>query len=63
MTYWTRPVDCDTNTCVEVGRGDGGGVLVRNSTAPADVIWISDAEWRAFVADIRAGERGNIGQI
>ncbi|HET6479878.1 MAG TPA: DUF397 domain-containing protein [Actinoplanes sp.] len=63
MIYWVRPVDCDTNTCIEVARGDGGGVLVRNSSAPADMIRFSDAEWCAFLADVRAGKHGNMGQI
>jgi len=45
---------CDTGTCVEVSLGDQ--ILVRNSTAPDEIVAFTKAEWRVFVEGVREGE-------
>jgi uncharacterized protein DUF397 len=55
---WQRPGRCDSGACVEVGVL-GDVVAVRNSTDPeGPVLWFTRAEWKAFVAGVKAGDFG-----
>lgn len=52
---WLRSSRCEGGHCVEVAVQDGG-VAMRNSTVPDLHLRLSSDAWRAFVADVQAGE-------
>lgn len=53
---WQRSTFCSLGDCVEVKHLPGGGVAVRNSTAPRIHLIFSGEEWRAFEAGMQAGD-------
>ena len=52
---WRRARSCTGGNCVEVAKVEGG-YLVRDSKAPEVELAYSEAEWKAFVAGVKAGE-------
>lgn len=56
---WAKSERCDNSACVEVafenGPADWPTVGVRNSEAPADVVWFTRAEWMVFIAGVKDG--------
>jgi hypothetical protein len=53
---WRKSTRCGSSACVEVAR-DGAEYLVRDSKNPDSApLRFTDAEWRAFVAGVNAGE-------
>ena len=48
---WQRSTFCADNQCFEVARR-GEDVLLRNSDRPGEIIVVTIAEWRIFVAGI-----------
>ena len=52
---WRRASICNGGECVEVASA-GDGILLRHSTYPDTEVTVSGAEWRAFVAGVKAGE-------
>jgi len=52
---WLQSSYCESATCVEVAT-DGKMIAVRNSQAPADVLWFTPDEWRAFTEGCVAGD-------
>ncbi len=54
---WRRSSKCEGGSCVEVARVEDG-VLVRDSKNPDVELTFTGAEWRAFIAGVRAGELG-----
>lgn len=52
---WRKSSRCEGGHCVEVARRDAG-VAMRNSTVPGRQLTLGVDAWRAFVADLRAGE-------
>lgn len=59
---WVRPKGCE-RACAEVGRTDGGAILIRHSSYPNQVLWLSSEAWEALRADIAAGGLGNISAV
>lgn len=58
MSPWQRSSFCSDNVCVEVMRV-GETVLVRDSKHPDEApLGFTEAEWRDFLARVRAGEFG-----
>jgi hypothetical protein len=51
---WVKSSRCDNDLCVEVC-GDAGVVQVRASDVPGQVLTFAPADWRAAVAEVRAG--------
>lgn len=48
---------CNGNNCVEVSVTQTGAVLLRDSKAPDQGPYtFSSAEWKAFIAGVKAGE-------
>lgn len=45
-----------TDNCVEIRENAGGGVRLRDTTAPAVVVDIAPGSWAAFVAGVKDGE-------
>jgi hypothetical protein len=56
MDDFVRSSFCNSGSCVEVGRGDCGEVLVRNSDYPELVVTFTSAEWHAFLMGVRSGK-------
>lgn len=57
MHNWRRSTKCESNACVEVSHYPKVQLIsVRNSANPGVTVIFSQAEWRAFVAGVRAGE-------
>lgn len=52
---WQRSSACESATCVEVTM-DRGMIGVRNSQAPADILWFTRDEWEAFAKGTENGE-------
>lgn len=53
---WRRSSRCDTQTCVEVARTNGG-VLLRDAKDPAGpVLAFSQEAWISFAAGVAEGE-------
>ncbi len=55
---WRKSTRCASAACVEVAEdGSGGGVHVRDSKLGDDspVVTFEQADWRAFVTDLRTG--------
>ena len=52
---WRRPRGCATSECVEVAEL-AGEVAVRSSQGPDVVLTFTEAEWRAFVRGVKAGD-------
>lgn len=59
MSKWIRSSRCDSRDCTEVALGSAG-VAVRDSTIPDVSLTFGAADWRRFLAHLRAGrlERG-----
>ena len=58
---WRRSSQCGTDgSCVEVAALDSGAVAMRDGKAPdtSAVLVFTDAEWRSFLAAVKAGEFG-----
>ena len=53
---WRRGSACGNGECVEVAAATDGGVLVRNSQRPEEVLTFTAAEWRVFSSALRGGE-------
>jgi hypothetical protein len=43
-------------SCVEIAHLDGGGTLLRSSTAPANTLAFPRSEWLAFLDGVKDGE-------
>lgn len=54
---WRRSSRCESNQCVELSAGSTR-VAVRDSTNPGEWLTASFADWREFVAGLRAGAMG-----
>jgi hypothetical protein len=54
---WRRASLCGGGECVEVALRDGA-VMMRSSQTPEEILLVSAAGWRAFVAGVRIGEFG-----
>ncbi|MCP2325034.1 hypothetical protein HDA40_003541 [Hamadaea flava] len=52
---WRRAAGCESTSCAEVRR-DGDDVLIRSSLAPAQMVRLTDEEWRVFRAGVAAGD-------
>jgi len=53
--HWRASSFCATAECVEVSACDET-VTMRNSARPAEIIRLTQSEWQAFVAGVRAGD-------
>jgi hypothetical protein len=58
---WRKSSFCASGECVEVSQQDGL-VVLRNSKNPDVVLRCTSEEWRSFVAGIKAGECGDLGE-
>jgi hypothetical protein len=57
-TAWHKSTYSGAGSCVQVRRHDNGDVEVRDSKEPEVIagLTFSPAEWRAFIAGVKAGE-------
>ena len=52
---WQKSSFCSEDACLEMAEV-GATVLLRESKTPETVLTLTAADWRAFVAGVRAGE-------
>ena len=52
---WRSASRCAGGECIEVERACGR-VLFRNSTEPDIHVVVSETDWQAFIASVKAGE-------
>lgn len=61
---WIKPKSAaQGRACVEVGRTDGGSILIRHSSSPSQVLWLPAEAWEQLRADIAAGGLGNLAAV
>lgn len=53
---WKKSTKCESSACAEVYVGPDKLVAIRNTTVPAEMIWFTSDEWRAFIAGAKDGE-------
>jgi hypothetical protein len=56
--HWRTSSFTDNGTCVEVADLPDGGRLVRDTkdSGRGPILRFTEAEWRAFIAGVKAGE-------
>jgi Domain of unknown function (DUF397) len=54
-TKWIKPADCESAHCVEVRRTSVNTFAIRNDNEPRYTAVFSPAEWRSFIASVKAG--------
>lgn len=57
---WLKASFCAANECVEIAR-QNDVILLRNSSAPDNVVSYTTEEWEAFAKGFRAGQFDDLG--
>jgi hypothetical protein len=52
---WRRSTRCEAGNCVEAAPASGG-MLLRNSTRPTDVLFLPHEQWAAFLSAVCRGD-------
>lgn len=56
LTFFRRASRCSKGGCAEVASTPAGGVILRATNRPDDMIVLDAAEWRDLVTAIKGGE-------
>lgn len=52
---WTRSSKCEGGHCLEMRKRNGNRAL-RQSERQEHIIFVSEEEWQAFIAGVKAGD-------